>query len=85
VDFLFTDILATSTSIPEVALQMPISIFYLASDKHYYLTGKLVRGNCTGSSSIQLLTRFAKIKCTQKFMIYSNSGLKPKFGSEVMF
>ena len=36
-------------------------IFYAASDKYYYFTGKLVRGNCSGGSSFQLLAGLADI------------------------
>ena len=35
--------------------------FYAASDKYKYFTGKLVRGNCSGSLSIQLLAGFVGI------------------------
>jgi len=36
-------------------------ILYAASDKYSYFTGKLVRGNCSGSLSIQLLAAFMGI------------------------
>ena len=55
-------------------------IFYAASDK--YFAGELVRGNCSASSSIQLLAgSFAgrKINARKNFMFYSRTFFSVQF------